>query len=314
MEILSADLFRSGELHRRAELAYAQLRNCRLCPRNCEVDRLKGELGFCNTGRFARVASYGKHFGEEQPLVGVYGSGTIFFASCNLHCCFCQNYDISHGPDEYQEVDSNTLASIMLELQDQGCQNINFVTPSHVVPHILAATVTAHEKGLAIPLVYNSGGYESTATLELLDGVIDIYMPDFKFWFGTSSGRYADARDYPDVARRTLRAMHDQVGELCLDASGLAFRGLLVRHLLMPGGLQETKKILTFLADSLSPATYVNLMDQYRWCGTSEQYPELKRAVSSEEFQAALSFADEAGLTRLDKRDSRTLLKRLGIV
>lgn len=313
MEIMSTDLFRSGELHRRAELAYEQLRNCRLCPRNCGVDRLRGELGLCATGRFACLASYGQHFGEEQPLVGVHGSGTIFFASCNLHCCFCQNYDISHSPEKYQEIDTNRLASIILELQDQGCQNINFVTPSHVVPQILAATVTAHEKGLTVPLVYNCSGYESTATLELLQGVIDIYMPDFKFWFATSSQRYADAPDYPEVARRTLRTMHEQVGTLRLGASGLAVRGLLVRHLLMPGGLEETRKILTFISKSLSPATYINLMDQYHWCGTSEKYSELKRGVTAEEFQTAISFADEVGLTRLDKRESSVLLRRLGM-
>lgn len=314
MTIISSDLFQSGELQTRAEQAYKQLGDCHLCPRNCGVNRLDKELGFCTTGRFARLASYGPHFGEERPLVGVHGSGTIFFASCNLRCCFCQNYDISHSSHDFQEVDTNTLASIMLELQEQGCHNINFVTPSHVVPQILAATVVAHQKGLEIPLVYNCSGYESVETLELLAGVIDIYMPDCKFWSETSARKYADAPDYPEIARRALEVMHDQVGELRLDPSGIAVQGLIVRHLLMPEGLQETKEICTFIAGSLSPSTYVNIMDQFRPCGTCEKYPDLRRSITPGEYQRALVIAEEAGLSRLDKRDISVILEKLGIV
>jgi putative pyruvate formate lyase activating enzyme len=259
------------------------------------------------------VASYGPHFGEEQPLVGTRGSGTIFLASCNLRCCFCQNYEISHFPEDSLEVDDQTLAAIMLELQKQGCHNINFVTPSHVVPQILAALIIALKGGLEIPLVYNCSGYENSATLELLAGIIDIYMPDFKFWSSLSGKKYADAADYPEIACQALKIMHKQVGDLIIHSDGLASKGLLIRHLLMPEGLKETGEILRFISTELSPATYVNIMDQYRPCGTSKKHPELERSVSAAEYHEALRMAHEAGLTRLDHRDLAVLFKNLGI-
>ena len=314
MTNLSGQLFKSGELQRRAEEAYELLQDCSLCPRNCGVNRLQGDLGVCGVGRYARVASYGPHFGEEQPLVGNNGSGTIFFAGCNLHCCFCQNYDISHHSDAAQEFDRDGLAGIILDLQSQGCHNINFVTPSHVVPQILAATVAAAKRGLNIPLVFNCSGYESVDTLAFLDGVIDIYMPDFKFWHTSSGQKYAEAPDYPEVACGALRAMHEQVGELRVNASGLAESGLMVRHLVMPEALEETEKILDFLSSALSPETYVNIMDQYRPCGTSDKHPELRRSITAKEYQRALEYALRAGLTRLDKRDLSAVLKNLGIL
>ncbi|MBT8360713.1 MAG: radical SAM protein [Deltaproteobacteria bacterium] len=313
MQIASHKLLESGELQSRAQKAQQFLARCELCPRLCRVNRRDGELGFCATGKWARVASYGAHFGEEQPLVGTRGSGTIFLASCNLRCCFCQNYDISHFPEDSPEVDNQTLAAIMLELQRQGCHNINFVTPSHVVPQILAALIIALEDGLQVPLVYNCSGYECSATLELLSGIIDIYMPDFKFWSSLSAEKYADAADYPEIARQALSIMHKQVGDLVTHADGLASKGLLIRHLLMPDGLNETREILRFISHDLSPASYVNIMDQYRPCGASNKHPELERSVSTREYQEALRLAHQAGLSRLDHRDLAVLFKNLGI-
>jgi len=313
MRIASHKLLESGELQSRAQKAQQLLARCELCPRLCRVNRCDGELGFCATGKRARVASYGAHFGEEQPLVGTHGSGTIFLASCNLRCCFCQNYEISHYPEDSLEVDNKTLAAIMLELQKQGCHNINFVTPSHVVPHILAALIIALEDGLEVPLVYNCSGYECSATLELLAGIIDIYMPDFKFWNSLSGKKYADAADYPEIARQALRIMHKQVGDLVIHANGLASKGVLIRHLLMPDGLNETREILGFISAELSAASYINIMDQYRPCGASNKHPELQRSVSAKEYQEAMRLAHETGLTRLDHRDLAVLFKNLGI-
>lgn len=311
MSNMSQALLDSGELQARAHRAQELLAHCQLCPRRCGVNRLEGELGFCETGKRASIASYGAHFGEERPLVGKYGSGTIFLASCNLRCCFCQNYDISHFPENSQEVGHTTLAAVMLELQSKGCHNINFVTPGHVAPQILEALVTAISEGLTIPLIYNCSGYESTETIELLDGVIDIYMPDFKFWNPANAQKYADAVDYPQITRQALIAMHHQVGDLIVDDRGLAVKGLLIRHLLMPGALEETKQILDFISSALSPATYVNIMDQYRPLGTIVEHPELGRPVNPEEYQQALAFAEQAGLTRLDERDFETMIKKL---
>ncbi len=275
---------------------------------------MKGEQGVCATGRYARVASYGAHFGEEQPLTGSYGSGTIFFASCNLRCCFCQNYELSHFPDNYPEVQSEQLAEIMLELQQKKCHNINLVTPSHVVPQILEALVIAIERGLKIPIVYNSSGYEAKDTLTLLDDVIDIYMPDFKFWSSESSKRYCQAEDYPDIAKAAIAIMYNQVGDLVMDGRELASRGLLIRHLVMPGGVGETKDILSFIANSISSQTYVNIMDQYRPCGSCGQYEELGQPLNNTEYREALQYARQAGLKRLDQRDLKTLLAKLGII
>jgi putative pyruvate formate lyase activating enzyme len=256
------------------------------------------------------VSSYSPHFGEESPLVGQGGSGTIFFTSCNLGCVFCQNYEISHlGLG--QEISDQELAAMMLDLQHQGCHNINLVTPSHVVVQMLTALPLAIAQGLTLPLVYNTSGYDALATLRLLDGVVDIYMPDFKFWNQATAKRLAGAADYPERAQQAIREMHRQVGDLQLDSQGLAQRGLLVRHLIMPGGLDETEKILNFLAQEISPNTYTNLMDQYRPCGRAEEFPTINRPLQAEEYQTALAMAAKAGLTRLDKRDWQRLIKKI---
>jgi putative pyruvate formate lyase activating enzyme len=306
-------LLQSGQLRQRAEIARRMLDRCVLCPRQCRVNRLKGGTGVCATGHLARIASYGPHFGEEQPLVGTHGSGTIFLAGCNLHCCFCQNYDISQGDEPGQEVDAGEFAAIMLELQAMGCHNINLVTPSHVIPQILAALIPALEAGLRIPLVFNCSGYESTAALALLDGVIDIYLADFKFWQPATAARYAEAPDYPDRAREALLRMQGQVGALVIGPDGCARSGLLVRHLLMPGLLDETEAILRFIATYLAQDTYVNLMAQYHPCGTANQFEDLRRTVTGEEYGRALEMAHTLGLTRIDRPDLALLLRRLGV-
>ena len=308
----AASLHASGQLERKAEIGRRLLRRCTLCPRRCRVDRHAGEIGVCGIGARARIASYGPHFGEEAVLVGPGGSGTIFLTGCSLRCCFCQNFDISQGDEPGQEVDDGDFAAIMLELQARGCSNINLVTPSHVVPQILAALLRAVEGGLRIPLVYNSSGYDSAPTLDLLASAVDIYLPDLKFWLPATAGRYADAPDYPDIARQAIRRMHRQVGDLEVGADGLARRGLLVRHLLMPGQGEETAAILGFLATEISPSTYVNIMAQYHPCGQAERFPELCRGVSGAEYRQALACARSLGLARLDQPDLAGLLRWLG--
>lgn len=305
-------LYESGELQARIDSLEAILDHCILCPRKCGVNRREGEKGFCKTGLKAVVASYNAHFGEEAPLVGVSGSGTIFFSNCNLGCVFCQNYSISHE-GEGVEVDSGQLVAIMISLQKQGCHNINFVTPSHVVPQIVAALPAAIEKGLHLPLVYNTSSYDALETLQLLDGIIDIYMPDFKFRHRESAGRFANAPDYPDTARRAIVEMYRQVGDLEMGSRSIAVKGLLVRHLVMPGCLDETEKILKFLA-SLSPQTYVNVMEQYRPVYKAHDYPPIDKALSHKEYEQALAYAEKAGLTRLEQSGILRLLAKMGIV
>jgi len=314
-------LHEQGELQKRITRAQALLSPCRLCPRHCGVNRRPtdsetAETGICQTGDRAMVASYGPHFGEESPLVGSGGSGTIFFSHCNLLCLFCQNYEISHCPDQEEGVETSPeqLARIMLSLQEQGCHNINFVTPSHVIPQILESLPFAIENGLHVPLIYNTSGYDSLSTLSLLDGIIDIYMPDFKYWDEEIAKQYAHAHDYPEKARKALKEMFRQVGDLVINNDGLAEKGLLIRHLIMPGCLDETEKILRFIAEELSLNSYVNIMDQYHPCGKASQFKELNRTVSPEEYQLALSMAKKAGLSRLDQKDFSFLLKKMGII
>ncbi len=299
-----------AELAERAAAARALLSPCRLCPRACGADRLGGETGFCRTGARAVVASAQPHFGEEDPLVGEGGSGTIFFTHCNLGCVFCQNWEISHG-GAGAEVSAGRLAATMLELQARGCHNINLVTPSHVVPAILEAVALAAGQGLRLPLVYNSGGYDAPATLALLDGIVDIYMPDVKFWDPAKAERFCQAPDYPRRVRAALAAMHRQVGDLVLDERGVARRGLLVRHLVMPGCLEDTRAILRFLADEISAQTYVNLMDQYHPCGEAAAHPPLDRPLDHGEYEEAMAMARAAGLSRLDERNWLRILRRL---
>jgi putative pyruvate formate lyase activating enzyme len=293
---------RRGALQARIDAAGEILSQCTLCPRNCRVDRHRGELGLCRTGDKPVVSSYAPHFGEEDPLVGSHGSGTIFFTHCNLYCIFCQNYEISHG-GEGEEISAADLAAMMLILQKRGCHNINFVTPSHQVYQILAALPAAIEGGLSVPLVYNSGGYDALETLRLLDGVVDIYMPDFKFWDPQVARDLCQAEDYPAIARQAVKEMHRQVGDLVVDEWGVAQRGLLVRHLVLPEGLAGTREIMEFLAPEVSPLTYVNVMGQYRPCGRAREHPSLGKFLTGPEHEAAQSLAREAGLTRLDRRE-----------
>ena len=306
---IASTLQSSGLLPQRAKDARRVLGECILCPRCCRVNRLAGETGLCATGVRARIASYGPHFGEEQPLVGTYGSGTIFLAGCNLHCCFCQNFEISQGEEPGREVDAHEFAAIMLELQAMGCHNINLVTPSHVVPQILEALGPALEGGLTIPLVFNCSGYESATTLALLAGVIDIYLPDFKFWRPETAARYAQAPEYPERARQALLIMHRQVGDLVVGHDGCARSGVLVRHLLMPEMIRETEEILRFIATALSANTFINIMDQYHPCGTADKYEELRRTLTGAEYRQALEIAQNLGLSPIDRPDFSRLLQ-----
>ena len=296
-------LYRSGELQRRAQQAIDQLAACRLCPRNCGVDRLSDRKAACKTGRYAMTSSYFAHHGEEDCLRGWNGSGTIFFAWCNLRCSFCQNWDISQL-GEGTTTSPQHLAAMMLRLQAAGCHNINFVTPEHVVPQVLEALVVAVERGLRLPIVYNTSAYDSAESLRLLDGVIDIYMPDFKFWDPLLALKYLKAKDYPEAARHAITEMHRQVGALRLDENGIALRGVLLRHLVMPGCLADTQAILRFLAEEVSRDTYVNIMAQYYPANkvSFDKYPELNRRITLDEYQGAIEYAQQIGLRRLDER------------
>ncbi|MGD2067056.1 MAG: radical SAM protein [Gemmatimonadota bacterium] len=300
-------------LRGRARRALRELADCRLCPRDCGVDRRSGKWSACKTGRWAVVSSAFPHFGEEDCLRGRYGSGTIFFAHCNLRCVFCQNFEISQGvrpgpprAGGARPSSSEALARTMLRLQALGCHNLNFVTPEHVVPQMLEALVLAVEGGLALPVVYNTSAYDSLESLRLLDGVVDIYMPDFKLWSPEASERYLKARDYPEAARAAIAEMHRQVGDLVVGADGLARRGVLVRHLVMPGMPGETEAILDWLAAELGPGTYVNVMGQYGPAGRvrGSAYAEIGRPLRGDELAAAVGYARDLGL-RLDERRSR---------
>ena len=293
---------KDGTLGKRAKTAISLLAACNICPRNCTVNRLDGETGFCGTGRNALVASYNAHFGEESPLVGMHGSGTIFFSSCNLLCRFCQNYEISHLK-EGVEVGPKQIATMMIQLQERGCHNINFVTPTHVVPQLLEALVIAVGLGLRIPLVYNSGGYDKKETLKMLDGIFDIYMPDFKFWDNHWADIYCKALDYKDVAVNAIKEMHRQVGDLVTDEQGIALKGLLLRHLVMPNDVAGTRDITHFIAKDISKETYINIMDQYRPCGEVRDDEVINRRLTAQEYREATDEAMNVGLQRLDQRE-----------
>ena len=295
------ELYRSGKLRERVVAALDLLEKCSVCPRKCSINRLAGQTGKCRTGREVLVSSYGPHFGEEAPLVGRYGSGTIFFTNCNLSCVFCQNYSISQL-GEGKKVTKEQLAYMMLSLQASGCHNINLVSPTHVVPQILEALEIAVESGLHLPLVYNSGGYDSVETLTLLDGIVDIYMPDMKYDDETTAKELSGVEDYPAINRTAVREMYRQVGDLQVDSCGVAQRGLLVRHLVLPHGLAGTSGIVDFLSKEISTNTYLNIMAQYRPCYRAPEIPGLARPISTEEYQEALSLAERAGLVRLDVR------------
>jgi putative pyruvate formate lyase activating enzyme len=294
-----------GELAARVDQAYRHLKCCDLCARYCRVDRTRTKQGaICRTGERAVAANYGAHHGEEDPLRGWRGSGTIFFSWCNLRCVYCQNWDISQK-GAGREVEPAEIADMMLELQRQGCHNINLVSPSHVVAQIIAAVHAAAQRGLNLPLVYNTGGYDSLEALALLDGIVDIYMPDMKYGDSALARKYSAVRDYVAVNRAAVREMHRQVGDLVLDANGVALRGLLVRHLVLPGGIAGTGAVLDFLAREVSPDTYLNLMDQYRPCYRADEYPEIDRRPTLDEYRGALEIATGLGLTRLDHLHAR---------
>ena len=292
-------LYETGELHKRIELLNKILEDCCLCPRNCRVNRFKGEKGVCRVGALPMVSSFHAHFGEERPLVGYYGSGTIFLTYCNLKCLFCQNYDISHL-GEGREISREEHGSMMISLMRQGCHNINFVTPTHQAAQIVSALPYAIEKGLEIPLVYNCGGYESVETIKLLDGIIDIYMPDFKYGNNESAKKLSAAPDYVEVAKGAVKEMHRQVGDLKIDKRGIAQRGLLIRHLVLPSSLAGTREVMRFVAKEISRNTYVNIMGQYRPCYKAFEHPPMNRRITSEEFEEAVRIAREEGLWRLD--------------
>ena len=301
--------WRSGELTDKVEQALRELNECRACPRNCGVNRMENRTAACHTGRHAIVSSAFPHFGEEDCLRGWKGSGTIFFAMCNLRCAFCQNWDISQRKTG-RELDANAIADLMLALQARGCHNINFVTPEHVAPEIVEAIAGAVPRGLRIPIVYNTSAYDSLASLRLMDGLVDIYMPDFKFWSPAVSLRLALAKDYAERAREAIAEMHRQVGPLRFGPDGLARRGVLIRHLVMPGQTEEARAIFDWIASALSRDTYVNIMSQYRpehhvgqiGRDGKPKFPEIDRRPLRFEIDAAFAAAREAGLWRFDER------------
>ncbi len=291
---------REGHLAKVESELWEIFRSCRLCPRKCGVNRINGDTGFCSSTARLKVASYGPHYGEERPLVGTGGSGTIFFSNCNLLCCFCQNWQINHrGDGDY--ITHSHLADMMLSLQRRGCHNINLVTPTHVVPHIVKALRLAIRKGLVSPLVYNNGGYDNPEVIRMLDGIVDIYLPDFKYQDGAQSAKYSSgATDYPAVAAAIIKEMHRQVGELRVEAKGIASRGLIIRHLVMPGNIAGTDRFVQWVAKELTPTTRVNLMAQYRPMHRAFDYPEIARPITPQEWEQARSWARTAGLIHSD--------------
>jgi len=297
-------LHQTGELRVRAQKAMTRLESCSLCPHQCRVNRLSGESGKCRvTGRnTARVivSSYGPHFGEESPLVGRNGSGTIFFTYCHLRCIFCQNYSISQM-GEGSPLNSEQLAAMMLGLQTRGCHNINLVSPSHVVPYILDALDVAAGRGLNLPLVYNSSGYDSVETLQMLDGIVDIYMPDMKYADEKTAEKLSSVKGYPAVNRAAVKEMHRQVGDLQIDKDGVARHGLLIRHLVLPDGLAGTEETVRFIARKISVDTYVNIMAQYHPEYRAHEVPAISRRLLASEFRVAINLAHRYGLRRLDK-------------
>ncbi len=300
-----ARLEAEGKFAERVEEAHLIFEKCRLCPRECGVNRLDGEKGFCRAPFKAMVYTAQPHFGEELSLVGQHGSGTIFFSNCNLRCVFCQNWPISIR-GEGDEIEDEGLAKLMMFLQGIGCHNINLVTPTHVMPNILNATRIAFKKGLRIPLVYNTSGYERLEILKILDGIVDIYLPDIKYMDGDMAAKYSsDARDYPEVATAAVFEMNRQVGLHQVDMRGVALKGLMIRHLVMPNRIAGTKKFVKWVAENLPQATYVNIMSQYHVDYRAFEYPEIARGITVQEFLEAMDWAEEYGLTMLDPRSLR---------
>ncbi|MEK6672409.1 MAG: radical SAM protein [Nitrospirota bacterium] len=278
------------KIWKKVRIAEDILKNCTLCPHECKVDRTSGKTGICKVGEKPYVNSWGPHFGEERPLVGRFGSGTIFFSQCNLRCLFCQNWRISHlGEGDLITVER--LAQIMMEVQGMGCHNINLVTPTHQMPMIIHAIAIAADMGLDIPIVYNCGGYESIEALKILDGVVDIYMPDFKYSDPEMSLKYSKAKDYPEKAMAAIREMHRQVGDLIIDKRGIGVQGLLVRHLVLPDGVAGTGEVVRFIAEEISKDTCINIMDQYHPCYKALEHPPLDRRITDREYAGAIKMA-----------------------
>ena len=295
-------LLRTGELGRRAAAALGHLHACDLCGRRCGADRVDGAVrGACHTGARAVVASFGPHHGEEEPIRGTRGSGTVFFSYCNLACDFCQNSGLSRV-GAGREATPHALSGIFLALQEAGCHNVNLVSPTHVLPQILEALALAARNGLSLPLVWNTGGYDSLEALALLDGVVDVYMPDMKYGDAETALRLSGIPDYPAVNRAAVREMHRQVGDLLLDGEGVAVRGLLVRHLVLPGGLAGSEEVFRFLAGEVSRGTWLNVMDQYHPAFRARLHPPLDRRPTPEELAEVRALAARYGLTRPDER------------
>lgn len=290
------NLYKTGELNNRIERLYEILKECKLCPRKCSVDRTKKNSGYCKSGLDILVSSSGPHFGEEPELVGDHGSGTIFLTNCNLGCVYCQNYDISHlGIGKIMSVEE--LADTMIGLQSLGCHNINFVTPTHFVPQLVMSIKKAYEKGLRIPIVYNCGGYENVEIIKLLNGIIDIYMPDIKYGINEYAKKYSNAENYFDICKDCVKEMYSQVGDL-KSVDGIAQKGLIIRHLVLPNNIAGSEKVIKFIAEEISKDTYINIMDQYRPCFNADKYPEINRRINLTEYNKVLELAKSYGLYR----------------
>ena len=298
---------RSGELKKRGGILWKIMGECRLCPRECGVNRLKGETGFCQASSQLEVSAFNPHFGEERPLVGTGGSGTIFFTNCNLRCVYCINWQINHqGIGSPESIE--TLAGMTLKLQKRGCHNINLVTPTPYSPHIILAVDQAAARGLQIPLVYNTSGWERTEILQLLDGIVDIYLPDFKYADADMAGKYsAGAYSYPSITRKALLEMHRQVGVAKPKKNGIMFRGLMIRHLVLPNGVSGSKKVISWVASHLTKDTYLNIMSQYRPSHQAHKYPKISRRINRKEYREVVEWAKRSGLTNLDIQGSRFL-------
>lgn len=297
MKPLYLECLAPADIHRRAEQLFEKLVHCDICPNSCKMNRSTNKTGICNAGMTVKVSSYGAHFGEEPPLVGTMGSGTVFLTHCNMKCVFCQNYDISHLGDGY-EISVDTLADIALSLQSNGCHNINFVSPTHFVTQILKAIALAVDKGLEIPLVYNSGGYENVEILKVLENIFDIYMPDMKYADNQIAQKYSGVDNYADAMYASVKEMHRQTGDLKCSKMGIAQRGLIIRHLVMPNNIAHSRKILDFVAKEISLESYINIMDQYRPAYQVLRYPELNRRITEKEYMDIVMYAKEVGLFR----------------
>jgi putative pyruvate formate lyase activating enzyme len=293
-------LHRTGELKKRGEALWNLMESCELCPRRCGVNRIDGEEGFCQASAQLEISSYHPHFGEERPLVGKGGSGTIFLTNCGLRCVFCINWEISQGGSG-RSTSLVEMADMMLRLQEMGCHNINFVTPTHYAAHIVLALDMAASKGLRLPLVYNTCGWEQVEVLKMLDGIIDIYLPDFKYADGKMAAAYSSgSKTYPEMTKATLLEMHRQVGVARPGKDGLMYRGLMIRHLVMPNGVAGTREVIQWIGENLPKDTYLNIMSQYRPMYKAFEYPKISRRLTRKEYDEALRWAKEAGLTNLD--------------